>query len=116
MKRVNESSAESKSLGRIELRHSGMFTDVPVLGLIFATLFCESCATVGAALTVGAWLGNVETDGLIVGLLFCAAAVGCGVAAWRAGSRMDGKWAGGIAAASTVLLWVIVVHAKGALL
>ena len=90
-----------------------MFTDVPVLALIFATLFCEACATVGAALTVGAWRGNVGADGLIAGLLFCVAAIGCGIAAWRAGARMDGKSAGGIAAASTGLLWVIVLQVKG---
>jgi hypothetical protein len=86
------------------------------LGLVFATSFCESCATVGAALTVGAWRGNVETDGLSSD---CCSEPLLSAAVWllgERGSRMDGKWAGGIAAASTVLLWVIAMYAKGAFL
>jgi hypothetical protein len=55
----------------------------------------------------------VEADGLIVGLLFCAGALACGVAAWRAASRMEGKWIGGLVAGATSLLFVIVLHAKG---
>jgi hypothetical protein len=90
-----------------------MFTDVPVLGLIFATYIGEFCASLGAALSVGAWRGDVETEGALVGFLFCAAAIACGVLAWRSAARMKGKWVGGIVTAATSLLFVIVMHAKG---
>jgi hypothetical protein len=92
-----------------------MFTDVPLLGLIFGTLFCEFCASVGAVLTVGAWRGNVEASGQVVGLLLCVAALGCGVAASHAAARMGSKFVAAIVAAGTTLLWVIVVQAKGGL-
>jgi hypothetical protein len=90
-----------------------MFSDVPVLGLVFATVFSEACALLGAALTVGSWRGNVQADGLVVGVLSCAGALGFGVAAWRAAARMEGKWAGGVVVAATTLLWVITVQLKG---
>jgi hypothetical protein len=63
-----------------------MFGEVPVLGLFFGTLLCEFCVSLGATLTVAAWRGNAQADGRIVGALFCAAAIGCGLVAWRAGA------------------------------
>ena len=90
-----------------------MFGEVPALGLIFGTFFCEFFVSLGAALAVGASRGNVDADGLIFGLLSCAAAFACGVVAWRAAARMNGKWAGGILAAATSLVWVLVLQSKG---
>jgi hypothetical protein len=94
-------------------RNTSMFRDVPVLGLIYATFIGEFCAALGAGLTVGAWHARVETEGLLVGLLFCSGAIGCGVAAWRASIRIRSGWLGGVVTAGTTLLFVIVLQAKG---
>ena len=90
-----------------------MFSDVPALGLFFTTLLCEFCAALGAALSVRAWTGHAGIDGLLVGALLCAAAIGCGVGAGRYADRMQGRWAAGIVAATTTLLWVFVFEAHG---
>ena len=90
-----------------------MFDAVPAVGLFFATLFCEAFATLDATLTVGAWNGHTGVAGLLVGLLSCIAAILCGVIAFRAADRMEGRWAGGIVAAATTLVWVFELEVHG---
>ena len=92
-----------------------MFGDVPAVGLFFATLLCEACATLGASLTMHAWRGTAGVDGLLVGLLSCAATIVCGVIAFRAADRMEARWAGGIVAAATTLVWVFELEVRGGL-
>jgi UDP-N-acetylmuramyl pentapeptide phosphotransferase/UDP-N-acetylglucosamine-1-phosphate transferase len=97
------------------LETEATFDAVPAVGLFFATLFCEAFASLGAALTVRAWNGHVGVDGLLVGLLSCVAAIVCGVIAFRAAHRMEGRWAGGIVAAATTLIWVFELETLGGL-